>query len=130
MEEERDHLGVGVGGNGVLDEVEHDVVRNESALGHDLLDALAQRALLVPFRAQQLAGRDLRQAVVALDPLALRALACIFLFIFGFCFVLLIKSFQNNKNQLGLSRGVRTTALWVAQSHTDRASGQNVIIFY
>jgi hypothetical protein len=67
-----------VGSYGVVDEVEHEVIGDEFALGELLLDDQAQRGLLVPLGPQQLPGGDLRQAVVALDALRLRALALYF----------------------------------------------------
>ncbi|MNC92721.1 hypothetical protein D3C83_91940 [compost metagenome] len=59
----------------LLDHAEHDVVRDEIASVHDLFRLLAERRLVRDGFAQQVARRDLRQPVLFLNPLRLRALA-------------------------------------------------------
>src|SRR6185503_16321676 len=58
-----------------LDHAEHDLVRDELAGVHDFLGSQAERRLVGDGLAQQVARRDLREPVVFLNALRLRAFA-------------------------------------------------------
>jgi hypothetical protein len=60
----------------VLDDIDDEVVRNESSSVHDLLCLNAERCLLLHLFAQHVARREVADAELLLDFRRLGALAC------------------------------------------------------